>query len=450
MAIQLPQLFRLRLLAAAALLFSASGAFASSLFQDGLDARSLSLGGESVAQDGSAISAVATNPAALASLTRANVEFGITGGFLRGKFERDTGEESHLRENAVLLPSFGFALPLATKIPIVIGLGFNPEIAAEVDWRYRDAGGGLGGATSYGEQRQEARILGLRSNLGVALAVTPWLSLGASAGGIYNENYLHAPYVFQSHPVLAGFKTLLDLETEGWAPGFDFGAQIHPARSVTLGLRYRPGTVVYSDGHASGNAAAQLQSLGGAFAAVDPNFRYDAEVRTKFPQIISAGGEWQALDWLRLVGGIDWVNWSDAFDRLEIRLSNGSNPAINGVAGSSSLLDIVPLNWRDQFVYRAGAECALPGGFALRAGYSYARSAVPATTMTPLNGAIFEHKVSAGAGYRTGRYHIDLAWQWALPVTQHVDRSQLLDGEYSQTSLRVSEQLIALTTGVEF
>ncbi len=427
-----------------------NGANGASLLQDGIDARALSLGGASAAEEGSAISALATNPAALASFARPNLEIGFAGAFVRGEFRRDSGEQSHLRFDTAELPGFGFALPLATKIPIVIGLGFNPEIAAEVDWRYRDAAGGLGGATNYGEQRQEARILGLRSNLGLAVAVTRWLSLGASAGGIYNENYLHAPYVFQSQPALAGFKTLLDLDTEGWAPGFDFGAQIHPARSVTLGLRYRPGTVIYSDGHASGNATAQLQSLGGAFATVDPNFHYDAEVRTKFPQMVTAGAEWQALDWLRLVGGIDWINWSDAFDRLEIRLTNGSNADINAVAGSSSLFDVVPLNWRDQFVYRAGAECALPGGFAVRAGYSYARSAVPSTNLTPLNGAIFEHKISAGAGYRTGRYHIDLAWQWALPVTQRIDRSQLLDGEYSQTSLQISAHVIALTTGVEF
>ncbi|MGI9088729.1 MAG: OmpP1/FadL family transporter [Chthoniobacterales bacterium] len=206
---------------------------------------------------------------------------------------------------------------------------------------------------------------------------------------------------------------------------------------------------VQGEGHAAGNAAAQLLSLGGGFAQVNPNFRYQAEVRTKLPQIVSAGAEWQALERLRLVGGIDWINWSDAFDRLQIRLTNGSNPAINGVVGSDALLDVVPLRWRDQFVYRAGLEFALGGGFTARGGYSYARSAVPNDTLTPLNAAIFEHKVSAGAGYKFGRYHADLAWQWSLPTTQKIGISGLLDGEYSNSSVRVSEHLLALTTGVE-
>ncbi|MGI9088730.1 MAG: hypothetical protein ACR2HH_13480 [Chthoniobacterales bacterium] len=95
---------------------------------------------------------------------------------------------------------------------ITIGLGFIPEVLAETEWHYRDPSGGLGGGASYGGQDERSRILGLRSDLGVAVGLTSWLSLGASAGAIYDQNILHGPYVFQSLPVLAGFKTLLDLE----------------------------------------------------------------------------------------------------------------------------------------------------------------------------------------------------------------------------------------------
>lgn len=139
----------------------------------------------------------------------------------------------------------------------------------------------------------------------------------------------------------------------------DFGAQFRLATKFTIGLAYRPPTVVHANGHASRNAAAQLQVLAGGFALVDPTFRYDVEVRTTIPQTVSAAAEWQALR-LRLVGGIDWTDWSDAFDELVIDLSNGSNPAINSVVGSTSMRDVVPLRWRDQFVPRAGIEFARP------------------------------------------------------------------------------------------
>lgn len=193
-----------------------------------------------------------------------------------------------------------------------------------------------------------------------------------------------------------------------------------------------------------------MQSLGGAFAAVDPLFSYDARVRVELPQRFAVGGEWHALDRLRIAAGCDWINWSDAFDELRIDLSDGSNPAINGVVGSASLTDIAPLHWRDQFIYRAGAEFILVGGLTARAGYSYGRSPVPNETLTPLTGAIFEHTVSAGMGYRWGRYRADLAWQWDLPAVQRVERSILLDGEYSHTSLTLSAHIFQLTTAVEF
>ena len=163
-----------------------------------------------------------------------------------------------------------------------------------------------------------------------------------------------------------------------------------------------------------------------------------------------AGVEWQAVERVRLAAGLDWIDWSEAFDNLRIDLTHGSNAAINAVAGSAALTDIVPLHWRDQFVYRAGLEFSLLDGLALRAGYSYGRSPVPNDTLTPLTGAIFEHTVSAGVGYRWGRYHADFDWQWQLPATQHVGESLLLDGEYSHTALTVSAHVLQLTTGVEF
>ncbi len=441
--------FWLAILAGGGLLLNISAANAAGLFTDGADARSIALGGEEVAQTGSAIAAMDSNPAALTGIARTELEITVGGAFLRGEFARDDGEAAHLRTNAVLIPAAGLAIPASHNFPLTFGIGLIPEVVSEADWRYRDALGGLGGTTSYGEQRHRSRILALRTTFGAAVEPTRWLSLGASAGFIYNENSLSAPYIFQSQPVLAGFKTLLDLNTNGVAPCFDFGIQIRPSSKLTLGASYRPRVVVHTAGSASGNASVQLQALGGGFALVDPNFVYDAEVRTELPQIASIGAEWQVLPRLRLVGGVDWINWANAFDELNIHLSNGSNAAINGVVGSNSMTDIAPLRWRDQWVYRTGAEYEIGRAFTARVGYTYARSAVPAQTMTPLTASIFDHKVSAGVGYKRGRYHADLVWQWSLPAKQHVGQNALLDGEYSNSSVLVTAHSFALTTGVE-
>ncbi|MDQ6809891.1 MAG: outer membrane protein transport protein [Verrucomicrobiota bacterium] len=448
MAFVITQLRR-AFLACALFLWVRSGD-AAGLLSDGSEARSAGIGGTEAAQSGSALAAMDSNPAALTSIDGSSLELNWGGAFLRGRFSRDTGENAGLEMDSALLPAAAFTLAPPRGFPVTFGVAIIPEVTAGADWRYRDALGGLGGTTTYGDQTNRSTIVALRSQLGVGVEVTHWLSVGASGGVAYDHNSLHAPYIFQSQRVLAGFKTLLDLEADGFAPSFDFGAQVHPSSRLTLGASYRPSSTIETTGHASGNASAQLQALGGGFAQAEPNFHYDAEVRTVLPQVVSTGAEWQALDWLRLVDGIDWVNWSRAFDQLEIRLTRGSNSDINAVVGADSMTDVAPLRWRDQFVYRAGMEFALPGGFTARTGYSYARSAVPLETLTPLTAAIFEHKLAAGIGYRTGRYHADLAWQWSLPVTQHVECSALLSDEYSRTSVRVSGQSLQLSTGIAF
>lgn len=423
---------------------------AAGLFGDGADARSLAIGGVEAAQNGSAIAAMNSNPAALGFVSKVQFELDLGGTFVSAKFRRDSGESAHMTETAGYLPAAALAIPLGHNLPITLGLGVLPDITTAADWRYNDAVGGLGGTTSYGEQRHRSEIIAVRSNVGLAAQVARWFSLGASVGAIYNNNELEAPYIFQSQPVLRGFKTLLDLQADGVGVGANFGAQFRPTSSLTFGLSYRIPTVIDSEGDASGNASAQLQALGGGIALVDPDFHYDAAVRTEIPQAVAAAFEWQALPQLRLIGGIDWINWSDAFDRLVIDLSHGSNPAINGVVGSDSMTDIAPLRWRDQFVFRGGIEYAATDHFTLRAGYSYARSAVPSDTLTPLTAAIFEHKLSAGLGYRTGRYHTDLAWLWALPVRQRIGQSALLDGEYSNSSVRVTQHSLTWSAGIDF
>lgn len=335
-----PESYRVWLTAAGVAFALISGASAGG-FYNAADARSAALGGEEAAQSGSVLSAMDSNPAALATMPKAELAITLTGALLSGEFQAQ-GRSASLHARSGFVASGAVAIPSPNDWPVRFGLAVIPDLTLDADWRYLDAAGGLGGGTSYGAQTQHARILSLRTTAAVAASLTRWLSLGVSGGFIYNQNFLDAPYVFQSQPVLAGFKTLLDLKTDGYAPAFDFGAQLHPSANITVGLSYRPRTVIRSSGRARGNASAQLQSLGSAFAAVAPLFSYDAEVRVELPQRFAVGIEWQALDRLRLVAGRDWINWSEAFDELRIDLSNGSNPAINGVVGSDSLTDIAP------------------------------------------------------------------------------------------------------------
>lgn len=425
-----------------------SSAKAGDLYNDA-DARSAALGGEAAGASGDLLAAMQANPAALSSLDRPELTVNLTGALLAGHFDQNS-RNSGLRDGGGFLADGAIEIPAPRQWPLRFGLAVVPDLTLQSSWRYLDQPGGLGGATSYGVADYHSRLLSLRTTAAVAWQVTPWLSLGGSAGFVYAQDQLKAPYIFQSQPVLAGFKTLLDLDADGFAPAFALGLQVHPLPALTLGLNYQPRVVVGATGRATGNAEAQLLALGGGFALANPIFGYDVNVRTELPQRINAGAEWELAKNVRLVAGIDWINWADAFDQLQIHLSNGNNADINAVAGSSSLYDVVPLRWRDQFVYRAGFEFAFAPEFVARLGYSYGRSPVPNDTLTPLTAAIFEHTISSGLGFHHGRYHADFAYQWRLPAAQHVDQSILLDGEYSHSSTTVSAQVFQLTTGVEF
>ena len=89
-----------------------------------------------------------------------------------------------------------------------------PELMSVSDWHYVDAPGTLG--VTYGMQEQKSAILAGRAAAGFGVRLGKKLSIGATVGADYNSNTLHAPYIFQSQPVLMGLKTLLDLHTNGY------------------------------------------------------------------------------------------------------------------------------------------------------------------------------------------------------------------------------------------
>ncbi len=409
----------------------------------------MALAGTEVGLENDPISALHSNPAALRSSSAATLQLGAVGGFATGDFENASNADGHLREKVEVGPEFGLALPIQSG-PLTLGLGFIPDAALKADWKYVDAPGGLGGAASYGLQQHRSEITVLRTALGFGLALTDRLSIGGSLGIVYNENHLKAPYIFQSHPVLKGFKTLLDLETSGVGFNGNVGVLYRPTDAVTLSLSYQTPTSVDSEGGASGNAAAQLTSLGGPFLGVPPDFHYDAVVENVFPQSVSGGISWQAHPRWRLAVQLDWVNWSDSFDELPIHLTSGSNTTLNTFLGSSAIDDTVPLHWRDRVVVHGGVEFLATEELILRAGYAFGDSPVPSETLTPLTAAIARHTVSGGLEWRRGHFSVAGAYQYDLPTALTVGVSGLAAGEYSNSRTEVGVHWFGLTTGYRF
>lgn len=90
------------------------------------------------------LDALDANPALLRELRRPVVEGGGTAAIADGKFSNSANSDAELSETG-LIPTGAAGARLG---PVSFGVGFLPDAVARSDWHYRDAPGGLDGATA--------------------------------------------------------------------------------------------------------------------------------------------------------------------------------------------------------------------------------------------------------------------------------------------------------------
>jgi long-chain fatty acid transport protein len=408
-------------------------------------ARSMALGGVYLPSQGGVIDSLAANPAGLALTGGRTLDLNLTSIFAQGSFSNSVNTNAPLKDAPGVIPYGAFGTPIGHS-RFSIGLGVVPELVSVSNWNYVDAPGVAG--ASYGLQKQKSAILAARAVVGLGFALSRKVSVGVSAGAVYNSNTLETPYVFQSNPALAGLKTLLDLRTSGVGWNTSAGLIASPTDRLQFNVAWKSRTAIDSTGDANGNIGVQLGALG--LGAARPDFHYSASVQTVMPQSVLAGMSWRVDGGWILAVQADWVNWNDAFASLPVSLTNGNNADINGLLGSSAIFDRVPLNWKDQYSFRGGVEKLLTEAISLRAGYAHANNPVPASTLSPLTAAIMTNQLSAGIGYRRGRWRLDLAYGIDPTAQENVVKTALLSGEYSNSKVRIGTQSTSLNTSFRF
>ncbi len=410
----------------------------------GSSAGSVATGGAVVAGTGSVLDAVEVNPAGLAGLDKPALELGGVGALAYGQFTNSVDPSGQLRGNAGAFGygAFGFRIGESAWRG---ALAATPEDLIRVSWRYADPPGTAG--ASYGLQTNRSKLLAVRPSFSLARSFGPHWTAGGTLGLIYNQNTLQAPFIFQEQPQLRGLKVLLNLKAMGWGWNGAAGAQWQPVSRARFGVSWKSAAAVQSHGSATGTAAAQFAALG---LAVDPNFRYGAEVDVRLPQSAAAGIDLQAWKHTHLRAEGDWTGWHDAFRALPVKLTGGTNPVINTVAGSNAVEDVIPLAWRNQGGIRLGMERPAGERWAVRGGYAFQSDPVPSATLTPLTAAILRNTFAAGGGWKHERLGIDAAYQAQLPATRGVGQSALLAGEYDNSRVRVWTQIVTVTTRVAF
>lgn len=430
----------------------ATTAFAQNFYWNTSSARSVALGSVYVPSPSDALDALAANPAGLTALTGRTANLSLNLVLPRGSFTNSVNTNAPLNSDPGALPYGAFGMPIRHS-RFTWGAGFMPDLMSVADWRYVDAPGTAG--ATYGLQQQKSAILAGRAVTGLGIVVTPKLSIGISLGADYNTNTLVAPYIFQSQPVLKGLKTLLNLHTNGYGWNGSVGALVHPAKKVELGFAWKSSTTIVSHGTATGDANAQFAALG--LGGVPSSFRYSAQVRNVLPQSVLGSVSWHAAPRWLFAFQTNWVNWGNAFVNLPVTLTKGTNAAINGLVGSTTLVDGVPLHWKDQYSFHIGAERELTGTASVRFGYAHGNDPVPNSTLTPLTAAILSNQISTGLVYHLGRSRIEGAYAFDPTATQHVPLgtllmpgSTLLAGEYNNSTVHVGIQSFTLGYTVQF
>ena len=421
-----------------------TAAAAQDFYWNTASVRSNGMGGVYVASSTNVIDALAANPAGLSVLRGGNVELVADTVFARGSFTNSVNNNAPLGTDPGVVPYGAFGMPIGHS-KFSFGVGAMPELLSNADWRYVDAPGTAG--ATYGLQEQKSAIEAVRFAGGLSYAVNSRLSIGATVGAVYNTNTYDAPYIFQSQPQLAGLKTLLDMHTNGVGWNGSVGVLAQASRTLQVGLAWKSRTVINTTGNASGDAYAQFAALG---VNAPSTFTYAAHVQNVLPQSVLANVAWQATPRWMLAFQTDWINWQNSFVTLPVSMTGGTNAVINSIVGGNSFQDGIPLHWKDQYGFHVGVERRLLESTVLRFGFAHANSPVPDSTMTPLDAAILTNEISAGLGYTHGRSRFDLSYGFRPESTQSVGQSAILAGEYSNSSVSVGTQSVALGYSYHF
>lgn len=398
-----------------------AAARADGVVRDSMGAISSGRGGTNLAYSDN-LSLINDNPAGLARMGGLRFELGLD--FLKTDLSyMDPQNHVDAKDQLFALPmgaaSFRFE---GTPRPITVGLGvFLPAgFGAEYQMTH----------PVYGRERylSEASLLKVMPTFAVELG--PRLSIGAGVGMAYQSTEFDLPYTFQTG-ALAGTPALVDAHANGFGVAWNVGVQYRITDRWTVGAAYIAETQIELEGDFDLDGT-------GVLPFPDSTASYDLDVEMTWPRSVGVGSAYRfdrgsvSLDFL-------WFDWSSAFDALTFHLKNGDNPTFDAVAGPRPS-DKFPLEWRDSYTMRLGGEFQLTPVDVLRGGYIWILNPVPEDTLNPLIPAILEHAVSIGYGRRfdtaAGKVGLDVAYQFSWGRKRNVHDSEIVGGDFDESSMR--------------
>lgn len=269
-----------------------------------------------------------------------------------------------------------------------------------------------------------------RIHPGVAVRLTDRLSVGGALGLGVSHIELEAPYTLQTG-ALQGVPTMLDLQTTGVGLSWNLGLQYQLTERTTLGVAFQNETRMILDG----NARIEVPGLGETY--------YDAELDYVWPRSLGIGLLYEPCCCRRIAIDAVWYDWSHAFDNLDLKLTDPTDPVF--VSAAPRVDDRFPLNWRDSISVRLGGEQDLGCGRKVRAGYSFHRDPIPTSTLTNHIQPTLEHVFATGYGWTFRGYELDFGYQFSFGKTRHINGSEIVGGDFEGGRIRTHVHWLALS-----
>ncbi len=398
---------------------------AAGTISNALGAREAGRGGTNLAfQDNGVI--LLDNPAGMQGLVghcdcqNSYVDLGFAGLFTDLSYADADNPTTDAADNPTGLGHF----MVARRVHEDVVLGFGAFTPAGFGSDYD-----LQGPTSLpGEHTYKSIGALLRILPGISVQLTERLSVGGTLGLAVSHVELEGPYFVNSAP-LTGIPTLLDLQTTATALSWSCGLQYALTDQTTIAARYQSENRFDS----SGRASLEIAPLGFSY--------YDVDVALAWASSVGLGLTHQIDASQRVAIDFEWEFWSDAFDKVDLKFTNPSNPVFLLAAGPQ-FRESFPQRWEDSLIVSLGYEKDLRGGRTVRLGYRYQDNPVPSATTSTYLQTTLEHHFSVGCGFRHGDWQIDAAYQFAFAPEVSTGNSLYPGGDFSDATVRTQTHML--------
>lgn len=244
----------------------------------------------------------------------------------------------------------------------------------------------------------QINLLTLAANPGVAVKVTDWLSVSASALVIYGnlDWKLRGPVLGRQIHI----EDADDINAGGTA-----SLLLEPMEGLRIGLVYQSEVKLELRGQVDLPVGEQ-----------SPGLNLDLPL----PQALRLGTYWEATDEIALLFSLGWEDWSTA-DTVSLGIGGGGT--------------VVPLGFQDTWDISFGVHYQLTPSWQLRTGYRYDSSALRTRDRISALPISDQHRLGVGAVHRLSEStQIGILFQW-LHLGQGRLRTDNVRGSYENNEI---------------